>query len=327
MSFTIVEPRTPRLSRSVLAVPGGRPALFEKAAKSAADIVFLDLEDAVAAEAKEEARRNIIAALNEIDWGGKTMSVRINGADTHWMYRDVIDVVEQAGDRLDLLMIPKVGTPGDVYALDMLVTQIEAAKGLKKRLGFELIIETALGLQNIAAIATASPRIESLHFGAGDYAASTGARSIEIGGSNPDYAILTDPDAEGARRTHWGDMWHYALSRIVMAARANGLRPVDGPFGDFSDPVGFTAAAKRVAAMGFDGKLTIHPSQIPLANEIFTPPPAQVERARRILAVVAEANRQGRGAVALDGKLVDVVSIRQAQVLVKKAEAIAQAGR
>ena len=182
MSFKIVEPAPARLNRSELAVPGSSPKLFEKAAKSAADVIFLDLEDAVAPDDKPQARKNIIEAINDVDWGNKTLAVRINGLDTHYMYRDVVDVVENAGERIDLIMIPKVGTASDVYAVDMLVTQIEAAKGRKKRIGFELIIETALGMANIDEIATASKRNESLHFGVADYAASTKAQTTGIGG-------------------------------------------------------------------------------------------------------------------------------------------------
>ena len=169
--------------------------------------------------------------------------MRINGLDTHYMYRDVIEVIEQGGERLDLIMIPKVGTAADVYALDMLVTQCEAAVGRTKRLGFSHIIETALGMANVEAIAAASPRNEALHFGVADYAASTRAQTTSIGGPNPAYAVLTDPAEDGARERHWGDMWHYALARMVVAARAHGLRPIDGPFGDFSDPDGYRAAA------------------------------------------------------------------------------------
>src|SRR5437016_8740195 len=196
MSFQTVEQCEPRLNRSELAVPGSEPALFAKAAKSAADVIFLDLEDAVAPGDKVSARRNVIEAIGDIDWGNKTLSVRINGLDTHYMYRDVVDLLEQCSDRLDLIMIPKVGTAADIYALDMLCTQIETAKGRKKRVGFELIIETALGMQNISAIAGASRRNESLHFGVADYAASTRARTTSIGGANPDYAVLTEPDAK-----------------------------------------------------------------------------------------------------------------------------------
>jgi len=323
MSFYTVEQATPRLHRSELAVPGSQPKLFEKAAASEADVVFLDLEDAVAPDDKVQARKNVIAALNEVDWGAKTVTVRINGLDTHYMYRDVVDVMEQGGDRLDMIMIPKVGTAADVYAVDMLVTQIEDAMGYKKRVGFSLLIETALGMANVEEIAKASPRNEALHFGVADYAASTKARTTNIGGVNPDYAVLTDPDENGARAVHWGDMWHYAIARMVVAARAAGLRPIDGPFGDFKDPDGYRAAARRAAALGCEGKWAIHPSQIALANEVFSPSEEEVTKARRILEAMEQAAKEGKGAVSLDGRLIDIASIRQAEVLVKKAEQIA----
>jgi malyl-CoA/(S)-citramalyl-CoA lyase len=323
MSFTAVEEAVARLNRSELAVPGSRPELFEKAAKSPADVIFLDLEDAVAPEDKPRARKNIIEGLNSIDFGPRTVAVRINGLDTHYMYRDVVDLVEQAGDRIDLLMIPKVGTAADVYAVDMLVTQIETARGFRTRIGFEILIETALGMMNVDQIAGASRRNESLHFGVADYAASTKAQTTNIGGANADYAILTHADAEGARHLHWGDQWHYALSRMVVAARANGLRPVDGPFGDFSDSDGYIAQAKRSAALGCEGKWAIHPKQVPLANEVFSPSKEEVARARRILKAMKEAQKAGQGAVALDGRLIDIASIKQAEVMVKKARTIA----
>ena len=323
MSFTLIEQATARLNRSELAVPGSSPQLFEKAARSSADIIFLDLEDAVAPDDKPKARQNIIQALNDIDWGNKVLSVRINGLDTHYMYRDVVDVVEQAGRRLDLIMIPKVGTASDVYAVDMLLTQIEQAKGYAKKIGLELIIETALGMQNVEAISAASKRNESLHFGVADYAASTRARTTNIGGANPAYSVLTDKDEAGNRSVHWGDMWHYAVARMVVAARANGLRPVDGPFGDFSDADGYKAAAFRAAVLGCEGKWAIHPSQLALANEVFSPSDAEVQKAHRILEAMVEAQREGRGAVALDGRLIDIASIRQAEVLVKKAAQVA----
>jgi malyl-CoA/(S)-citramalyl-CoA lyase len=326
MSFTVIEQAPPRLNRSELAVPGSSPQFFEKAARGAADVVFLDLEDAVAPDKKEQARKNIVQGINEIEWGTKTLSVRINGLDTPYMYRDVVDVLEQAGDRLDLIMIPKVGTAADVYAVDMLVTQIEQAKERRKRIGFELIIETALGMANIDEIARASKRNESLHFGVADYAASTRARTVGIGGPNPDYAVLTDKGEDGERHTHWGDMWHYAIARMVVAARAAGLRPIDGPFGDFSDPDGFRAQARRSAVLGCEGKWAIHPSQVTLANEVFTPPEKEVERARRILQAMEQARQEGKGAVSLDGRLIDIASIRQAEQLVATADRIGKAG-
>lgn len=324
MSFTIVEQATPRLNRSELAVPGSRPELFEKAAKSDVDVIFLDCEDAVAPDEKEQARRNIIQALNEIDWGTKTMSVRINGLDTHYMYRDVVDILEQGGERLDLIMIPKVGTASDIYAVDMLVTQVEAAMKRKKRIGFELIVETALGMANVHEIASASKRNESLHFGVADYAASTKARTTVIGGPHPDYGVLTDRNGDAPRDYHWGDMWHYAIARMVVAARANGLRPVDGPFGDFSDPDGYAAQANRASVLGCEGKWAIHPSQVAQANTIFSPSDADVTKAKRILEAMAQAQKEGKGAVSLDGRLIDIASIKQAENLVQKAAAIAK---
>lgn len=324
MSFKTITPAPARLNRCELAVPGSNVKLFEKAAKSAADVIFLDLEDAVAPDDKPQARKNIVQALQDIDWGRKTMSVRINGLDTHYMYRDVVEVIEGAGDKVDLIMVPKVGTAADIYAVDMLLTQIETAKGFKKRIGIEAIIETALGMQNIHEIAAASPRMESLHFGVADYAASTRARTTSIGGPNPLYGVLTDKDGDKPREYFWGDMWHYAISRMVVAARANGLRPIDGPFGDFSDNEGYTAQANRAAILGCEGKWAIHPNQIPLANTVYTPPESEVTKARRILEAMTEAQAKGQGAVALDGKLIDIASIRQAEGIVKQAELIAK---
>lgn len=324
MSFTIIEQATPRLHRSELAVPGSNPGMFEKAAKSAADIVFLDCEDAVAPDDKEQARKNIIQGLNEIDWGNKTMMVRINGLDTHYMYRDVVDIVE-ACPRLDMILIPKAGTAADVYAVDMMVTQIEAAKKRTKRIGFEVLIETALGMANVEAIAQSSKRLEAMSFGVADYAASTRARTTVIGGVNKDSVVLSDKDEQGNRQTFWTDPWHAAQTRMMVACRAYGLRPIDGPFGDFGDPDGYIAAANRAAVLGYEGKWAIHPSQIELANKVYTPSDAEVTKARRILDAMAQAAKEGRGAVSLDGRLIDIASIRMAEALIKKADAISAA--
>jgi malyl-CoA/(S)-citramalyl-CoA lyase len=324
MSFTTITQATPRLQRSELAVPGSNTALFEKAAASAADIVFLDLEDAVAPDDKPQARKNIVQALNEIDWGTKTMMIRINGLDTHYMYRDVVDIVE-ACPRLDMVLIPKVGVPADVYAVDMLLTQIEQASGRSKRVGIEVLIETALGMANVEAIAQSSRRLEAMSFGVADYAASTRARTTVIGGVNPDSVVLSDKDADGRRQTFWTDPWHAAQTRMLVACRAYGLRPIDGPFGDFSDPDGFKAAANRAAVLGYEGKWAIHPSQVALCNEVFTPSPAEVTKARRILEAMAQAAREGKGAVSLDGRLIDIASIRMAEALIAKADAIGTA--
>jgi malyl-CoA/(S)-citramalyl-CoA lyase len=321
MSFTIIEQATARLHRSELAVPGSNPAMFEKAANSAADIVFLDVEDAVAPDDKAQARKNIIQGLNDIDWGHKTMMVRINGLDTHYMYRDVVDIVE-ACPRLDMILIPKVGTAADVYAIDMMVTQIETAMGRSKRIGFEVLIETALGMANVEAIAQSSKRLEAMSFGVADYAASTRARTTVIGGVNKDSGVLTDRDADGHREYFWTDPWHAAQTRMMVACRAYGLRPIDGPFGDFSDTDGYLAAANRAAVLGYEGKWAIHPSQIELANQVYTPSEAEVTRARRIMQAMDEAAKAGKGAVSLDGRMIDIASIRMAEALLAKAEQI-----
>jgi malyl-CoA/(S)-citramalyl-CoA lyase len=195
--------------------------------------------------------------------------------------------------------------------------------GYDKRIGFSHIIETALGMANIHEIAGASRRNEALHFGVADYAASTKARTTNIGGVNPNYAVLTDAGEDGGERdTHWGDMWHYAIARMVVAARAHGLRPIDGPFGDFSDADGYRAAAFRAATLGCEGKWAIHPSQIAMANEVNSPSEAEVTKAKRIIEAMAEAIKAGQGAVSLDGRLIDIASIKQAEVMVKKAEQI-----
>ncbi|MGH3753941.1 MAG: HpcH/HpaI aldolase/citrate lyase family protein [Pseudonocardiaceae bacterium] len=309
MSHTLYPMRRPRLQRSELAVPGSNTSFIDKAAGSAADVVFLDLEDAVAPPEKEQARRNVIEALRDIDWAarGKTVSVRINGLDTHYMYRDVIDVMEQAGDRLHTILVPKVGVAADLYCVETLVEQIEQAKGYRTTVGIEALIETALGMANVEAIASSGGRLEALHFGVADYAASNRARTVSIGGLNPDYP---------------GDQWHFALSRMIVACRAYGLRPIDGPFGDYSDPDGFRAAARRAAALGCEGKWAIHPSQVELANEVFSPPEAEVDRARRIIEALREAQAQGKGAASVDGKMIDAASERMAQTVIGLDEAI-----
>jgi malyl-CoA/(S)-citramalyl-CoA lyase len=299
--------------------------MFEKAANSAADVVFLDVEDAVAPDDKAQARKNIIQGLNDIDWGRKSMMVRINGLDTHYMYRDVVDIVE-ACPRLDMILIPKVGTAADVYAIDMMVTQIETAMGRTKRIGFEVLIETALGMANVEAIAQSSKRLEAMSFGVADYAASTRARTTVIGGVNKDSGVLTDRDADGNREYFWTDPWHAAQTRMMVACRAYGLRPIDGPFGDFSDPDGYVAAANRAAVLGYEGKWAIHPSQIALANQVYTPSEAEVTRARRIMQAMGEAAKAGKGAVSLDGRMIDIASIRMAEALLVKAEQIGGQG-
>ena len=321
MSFTPVKSVKTRINRSELFVPGSKPDLFEKASISNADIICLDLEDAVAPQDKEAAKQNVINALNNHDFGNKTISVRINGLDTHYCYRDVVDLMELGGERLDLLMIPKVGVPEDVYAIDMLVTQIEDKISRSKKIGFELIVETSMGITNLDKILTGSKRIESLHFGYADYAASVRMRTTNIGGSNEDYSILTD-EKDGKRLTHWNDMWHYPISKMTTIGRAHGLRIIDGPFGDFSDPDGYRSHAKRTAILGCEGKWAIHPSQVDLANDIFTLPKVEVEKAKNIIEAMKKAQETGSGAATLNGKLIDAASIRQAEQIIEQTKLI-----
>ena len=303
MSHKYYKPATTRLQRSELAVPGSSPKMFEKALNSNADYIFLDLEDAVSPNDKLTARENIIKALKEINWKekGKTISIRINSLDTHYMYRDVVDIVEQVGDRIDTILIPKVGTDSDVYMVDCLLTQIETSKKIKNKIGLECLIETALGMSNIKEIAKSSDRLEALHFGVADYAASLRARTIVIGGLNPDYP---------------GDQWHHGLSQLVMTCRAYGLRAIDGPFGDFNDPDAYIASAKRAAAIGIEGKWAIHPSQIDLANKVFSPPETEVKKATRIIEELDKAAKEGKGAAQLDGRMIDAASARMAENIV-----------
>ncbi|NCQ24181.1 MAG: CoA ester lyase [Rhodobacteraceae bacterium CG17_big_fil_post_rev_8_21_14_2_50_63_15] len=317
MSFRLQPPAPARPNRCQLFGPGSNTKLFEKMANSAADVVNIDLEDSVSPSDKDSARRNTVQAINEVNWGKKTLSVRINGLDSPFWYRDVVDLLEQAGDRLDQIMIPKVGCGADIYAVDALVTAIEAAKGRKKRISFEVIIESAAGISHVEDIAAASPRLQAMSLGAADFAASMGMQTTGIGGTQEDYYMLR----EGQR--YWSDPWHWAQTAIVAACRTHGLLPVDGPFGDFSDDEGFRAQARRSATLGMVGKWAIHPRQIALANEIFTPSDAAVQEAREILKAMEEAKARGEGATTYKGRLVDIASIKQAEVIVKQAEMIA----
>jgi len=314
MSHTLYEANVQRVQRCELAVPGSNPGMFEKAMKSGVDFIFLDLEDAVAPDDKLQARRNVIEAINDMDWAGHgvTVSVRINGLDTEYMVRDVVDLMEQCGEKLNTILIPKVGVYADVYMVDSMINQLEMQERLKNRVGIECLIETALGMANVEDIAkqgAIAGRMGALHFGVADYAASNRARTTNIGGLNPDYP---------------GDQWHSAISRMTVACRAYGLLPIDGPFGDIKDPEGYKLAARRAAALGCEGKWAIHPSQVALANEIFTPPASEIDKAKRILEALKVAAAEGKGAAALDGRLIDAASEKMAQNIVKSAEAIAE---
>jgi len=286
-------------------------------ASSDADVINLDLEDSVAPTDKDSARANIIKAISDVDWGDKTLSVRINGLDTPYWYRDVVDLLEQAGERLDQIMIPKVGCAADVYTVDALVTAIETAKGRTKKISFEVIIESAAGIAHVEEIAAASPRLQAMSLGAADFAASMGMQTTGIGGTQENYYMLRD----GAK--HWSDPWHWAQTAIVAACRTHGVLPVDGPFGDFSDDEGYRAQARRSATLGMVGKWAIHPKQIAVANEVFTPSDEAVAEAREILAAMETAKANGEGATVYKGRLVDIASIKQAEVIVRQSEMIA----
>ena len=303
MSFTLYTNKNTRLQRSELAVPGSNYKMFEKALNSEADYIFLDLEDAVSPNDKAPARENIIKGLQEFDWKGygKTISIRINGLDTHYMYKDLVDIITHSGKYIDTILIPKVGVRDDVYMVDCLLSQLEDEFKLEKKIGLECLIETALGMVNVEKIAQSSQRLEALHFGVADYAASLRARTVVIGGLNPDYP---------------GDQWHHGLSKMVATCRAYGLRAVDGPYGDFNDPDGYINAAKRAAAIGYEGKWAIHPSQIKLANDVFSPPTSEVEKAKRIIAELEKAASMGKGAAQIDGRMIDAASERMANNIV-----------
>ncbi len=316
MSFRLQPTPVDRPNRCQLFGPGSNTKLHPKMAASAADVINLDLEDSVAPSDKDAARANVIAATKDIDWGTKTLAVRINGLDTPYWYRDVVDLLEQADERLDQIMIPKVGCAADIYAVDALVTAIETAKGRTKKIAFEVIIESAAGIAHVEEIAAASPRLVAMSLGAADFAASMGMATTGIGGTQENYYML-----HGDQK-HWSDPWHWAQAAIVAACRTHGVLPVDGPFGDFSDDEGFIAQAKRSATLGMVGKWAIHPKQIALANEVFTPSDDAVTEAREILAAMEQAKANGEGATVYKGRLVDIASIKQAEVIVKQSEMI-----
>ncbi|NVK45111.1 MAG: CoA ester lyase [Rhodobacteraceae bacterium] len=318
MSFRLQPTPVDRPNRCQLFGPGSNTKLFPKMAASAADVINLDLEDSVAPSDKDVARASIIEAINTIDWGKKTLAVRINSLDTPYWYRDVVDLLEQAGERLDQIMIPKVGCAEDIYAVDALVTAIERAKGRTKKINFEVIIESAAGIAHVEEIAASSPRLVAMSLGAADFAASMGMQTTGIGGTQENYYML-----HGDTR-HYSDPWHWAQAAIVAACRTHGVLPVDGPFGDFSDDEGYRAQARRSATLGMVGKWAIHPKQIALANEVFTPSEEAVTEAREILAAMEQAKANGEGATVYKGRLVDIASIKQAEVIVAQSELIAK---
>ncbi len=304
-----------RLERSVLVTPASNARMIEKAATSAADAVCIDLEDAVAPSEKEASRANVIHALTHCDFGDSLRMYRINALDTPYAYRDLIEVVEAAGDRLDLVVVPKVERAEDVYVIETLLRQIEMAKGFANRIGIEVQIETALGCVNANAIAACSRRVEAILYGPGDYAASLQMPMDSIG------ALDASDDL------YPGHRWHAIMQTVVVAARAFGKRCIDGPYAPFRDAAGFEKVSEIARVMGFDGKWAIHPSQVETLNRVFSLPESQVTWARRVLDAYEEAMAAGKGAIILDGKMVDAASLRVARAIVQKSTLAAARNR
>ncbi|MFZ2445302.1 MAG: CoA ester lyase [Syntrophobacteraceae bacterium] len=304
-----------RLRRSIISVPANREKMLTKAFSLDADMIMLDLEDSVPVQEKEEARKRVIAAFKEQDWKGKVRSYRINGMDTPFAYRDIIDVVEEAGEFIDVIVVPKVNDAAELKAIDYLLTQIEARMGLMRRIGLEPSIETAAGMLRAGEIAFASPRLETLVFGVADYGASLTMLSKGISGHG---------DME---EFYPGHRWHFPLSRMAMAAKAAGLAAIDAPYGDYKDPEGLKRSCLLSAALGYDGKWVIHPDQIAIINELFTPTAEDVARSCRILEAYGQAQCEGCGSLSIDGKMVDAASIRVAQVICSQWEAIGRRGK
>jgi citrate lyase subunit beta / citryl-CoA lyase len=301
------EPDRPtRLRRSCLAVPGSDPKMMARAAQTEADQVFLDLEDAVAPNEKKDARPKVVEALNGNDYAGKVVVVRVNDATTRYCYDDIIEVVRGAGERLDCLMIPKVQDAGQLWFVENLLTQLEADLETSRRLGLEVQIETGTGSVNMAEIARVTDRIETLIFGPGDYAANMGVPQLDLGMIEPDYP---------------GHQWHYIIAQIVNNARAVGADAIDGPYGDFNDADGYRESCTRAKLLGMDGKWCIHPSQVAVANEVFTPSREQFDDALGVLDAYAEATEAGRGAATYKGKMIDEASRKMAEKLVARGRA------
>lgn len=301
--------RRDRIRRSELSTPGHSTKMIGRGVASDADLVFLDLEDAVAPSAKPGARKNIIAAFNDLDWGRSVRSYRINSVDTEWCHDDVIEVVTGAGANIDVIIIPKIKGPRELWFVDDLLTQLERKLGLEVGgIGLEVLIEEVEALQTVDQIATASSRLEAMILGVGDLSASQGMRLGHIGVADSDEAI-----------TYPGDIWHYARHRLVVAARSAGIDAIDGPYANFGNPRGYEKSAATFAIMGGVGKWCIHPSQIELANRVFAPTPAEIEQALGAIQAVRDAEAQGLGAATYNGMMIDAATARVFQVTVDRA--------
>ncbi len=297
-----------RLERSTLIAPASNPKMLAKAAAANADAVCMDLEDAVAPDRKAEARGHVIEALNTLDFMGKIRQVRINGLDTPYAYRDLVEIVEVAGAALDLVVLPKAGGAEDIRFVATLLDQIEQATGLRRRIGIAALIETVAGVARIQDIAAADPRLESLIFGSGDFAASMHMPLETIGGADAHDEIYP------------GHRWHFTLQSIAVAARLNGLRAIDGPYADIQDQEGLERFARIGRAMGFDGKWCIHPRQTETVDAVYSPSEAELAYARRVMDAYAEAEAAGTGAITIDGKMVDAANLRMCRHVLAKAE-------
>jgi malyl-CoA/(S)-citramalyl-CoA lyase len=305
--------------RSLLAVPATTPRFLEKAAQGPADAVFIDLEDAVIASLKPKARADAVAAVNQLDWGRRSVAVRVNGLGTSWSCRDILDVVE-ACPRLDYILLPKCESPGDVHAVDVMIRSAEQAAPRERKVGIMGLIETPRGVANVETIAQTGGRLEALIFGGGDYQLDLGSFQRAVGAPSPDYVVLTDDDGRGVRERHWNDLWHFATARIANACRAFGLVPIDGPFSGIRDVEGLRAATRRAGALGFECKMAIHPSQIDTINEVLTPTNDQIAWAHEVIEAMAAAEREGRGAVMdKNGEMIDLLHIKLANKFLERA--------
>ena len=304
--------------RCLLAVPAVRQEFFQKAADSRSDALFLDLEDSVARDHKIAARANAARALREIAWKRKRVLVRTNALDTEWAFRDIEHLGANC-PRLDGFLIPKMGSVEELHYVEALLTALDRERPPDRPLELHILIETALGMARVEAILEATQRIVSVSFGVGDYSLSLGGQDRLVGGANKDYTVLTDSTAESAREIHWNDQWHYALARVVNACHAFNVMPLDGPFGNFADTRGFLAAAARGRVLGYQGKWAIHPTQIALANQAYTPSDEEVSWARAALGALDGAEREGKGAVALNGQLLDVAHRKIANRILGRA--------
>jgi len=304
MEMSMTKPR-----RSILSVPGHIAKMHAKASQSKVDVVMLDLEDSVPLDAKESARKSVIDSLLALDWQEKTVTYRINSLDTPFGYRDLLEVIEAAGHLLDSVVVPKVNHPGDIHFVCRMLDGIEMLKNFSRPIGIEASIESAQGLESISEIAKASDRLKTLIFGIADYSASIEAQLVSISGHG-----------EKEEQIYPGHRWNFEMSRIVMAAKANGLMAIDAPYGNFKDPEGLQRSAAMACALGFNGKWAIHPDQIEIINQIFSPSKEDIARAEKVLAAYKQAEDEGRGAVAVEGRMIDRATIRLATQLYEQAK-------